>query len=334
MISSHLQQLAEGQVVLERCAPTGAAAFSINGSTIHSLFRLPVLKGAQVTMERLPPATLQSLQARLTPVQYFIIDEKSMISLATLHMIDTRLCEAFPRDAHQAFSGRSIILLGDFWQLAPVCDKALYHQVYKYAPPVAPVAPPVAPPVSPPSNVHYRLRRLLKNAYEKTSTVRGFDVYRLFTRTRELTLQQRQDAGQVAFASALEVLRNNEVQASHWRTLISRCATELSSTEISRFDGAIRLYPTNKMVDEYNHQSLRDNGAPVLRIKASHSSAAAASVDSDLAGGLSRSLDISIGCKLMLLENFCTELGVVNGTQCIHLKLETLHLDHCISVTI
>ena len=46
LISQRMKQLAEqygviGEIV-RRAAPTGVAAFNINGRTLHSLFRLPI----------------------------------------------------------------------------------------------------------------------------------------------------------------------------------------------------------------------------------------------------------------------------------------------------
>ena len=91
----------------------------------------------------------------------------------------------------------------------------------------------------------------------------------------------------------------------------------LSQREISGFDDAIRLYPSNQLAHSFNHRCQRDSGQPIFKALASHSDndvAAKATVQE--AGMLEQYLELSIGCKLMVLENLWTERGIVNGTQC------------------
>jgi len=76
-----------------RAAPTGVAAFNIIGRTLHSLFRLPVKQ----KKSDLSNATLQSLQSLFQDIRFLIIDEKSMIDLKILSIIDDRLRLIFSR---------------------------------------------------------------------------------------------------------------------------------------------------------------------------------------------------------------------------------------------
>jgi len=69
-------------------APTGVAAFNINGATIHSILSIPIIndkhsKGLDIDGER-----LKQLQERLQGVHYVIIDEKSMVGRRMLAQID------------------------------------------------------------------------------------------------------------------------------------------------------------------------------------------------------------------------------------------------------
>jgi ATP-dependent DNA helicase PIF1 len=73
-------------------APTGIAAFNIIGKTLHSLLRL-LVKTKKID---LLPGTLQSLQASFLSCLFLIINEKSMINLKTLLLIDDRLRAIFP----------------------------------------------------------------------------------------------------------------------------------------------------------------------------------------------------------------------------------------------
>jgi hypothetical protein len=107
---------------LFRAAPTGIAAFNIIGKTLHSLFRLPV----KMKKTDLSPGTLQSLQASFSSCRFLIIDEKSMIDLKTLSLIDDQLRAIFPANSDQPFRGFNVLLCGDFFQLPPVAGKALF----------------------------------------------------------------------------------------------------------------------------------------------------------------------------------------------------------------
>ncbi|KAK4190663.1 hypothetical protein QBC35DRAFT_540818 [Podospora australis] len=100
-----------------RYTPTGGAANNINGSTIYATLRLPVSKGD--IAPRSDTETM-SLQLKLGQYQYFLIDEKSLLGLRHLQAIDQRLRQMIPQQPRLSFRGRSVILVGDFFQL-PSC---------------------------------------------------------------------------------------------------------------------------------------------------------------------------------------------------------------------
>lgn len=93
-ISTHIQQKFSVNTA-QRAAPTGVAAYSISGRTLHSLFRLPT---AAKEMQPLSANTLKSLQAYLKDTTTLIIDEKSIMSLQALSFLDQRLRQIFPCD--------------------------------------------------------------------------------------------------------------------------------------------------------------------------------------------------------------------------------------------
>jgi len=116
--------------------------------------------------------------------QYIVIDKKSMVSLKLLAYIDRRLKQIRPNAAKKPFGGLNIILFGDFFQLPPVIEKALYSGA----------------PCS--------------NEYVRT----GRKLYLPFNGTVELDVimqQQGQLADQVAFREPLDGLQNNQVQVEH-----------------------------------------------------------------------------------------------------------------------
>ncbi|KAF4952453.1 hypothetical protein FSARC_12625 [Fusarium sarcochroum] len=108
-----------------RVASTGIAANAINGATMHSMLRLPISKQITSLMD-LSGGELNSLQASLSDVKYIILDENSIVGLKAFHFIDQRLRQVFLDNQHGYFGGRSVLLLGDFHQLAPVFEKPLY----------------------------------------------------------------------------------------------------------------------------------------------------------------------------------------------------------------
>ena len=103
-------------------APTGVAAFNVQGCTLHSLLHLPT-KGE---FRKLQGEQLQNLQETLTGVRYIIIDEMSMEGRKRFGQIDKRLRQAFPHTADKVLGNCSCLLFGDFGQLPPVMDLPLY----------------------------------------------------------------------------------------------------------------------------------------------------------------------------------------------------------------
>ena len=94
-------------------APTGVAAFNIEGHTLHSLLSLPV-KG---DFKELQGERLHEMQQSLADMEYLIIDEMSMVGRKCLGQVDQRLRQVFPQQADILFGGCSCLLFGDFGQL-------------------------------------------------------------------------------------------------------------------------------------------------------------------------------------------------------------------------
>lgn len=106
------------QTIVRIAAPTGVAAFNVQGYTLHSLLHLPT-KGE---FKNLEGEQLQQLQDSLAGVKYIIIDEMSMVGRKLFGQVDSRLRQAFPHSADVVLGGCSVLLFGDFGQLPPVVD--------------------------------------------------------------------------------------------------------------------------------------------------------------------------------------------------------------------
>ena len=87
-------------------APTGVAAFNIEGHTLHSLLSLPV-KG---DFKDLQGERLHQMQQSLADMEYLIIDEMSMVGRKFIGEVDQRLRQVFPHRADELFGGCSCLL--------------------------------------------------------------------------------------------------------------------------------------------------------------------------------------------------------------------------------
>jgi ATP-dependent DNA helicase PIF1 len=105
---------------LQVTAPTGCAAVLIRGHTIHSLTFLPKGRG-QVNQT--------DLEDIWKNIAYLIIDKISLVSARLLSDVSQQLCLTKSADhetATKPFSGINVVMTGDFGQLKPVKDQALF----------------------------------------------------------------------------------------------------------------------------------------------------------------------------------------------------------------
>ena len=103
-------------------APTGVAAFNVEGHTLHSIFALPT----RGEFKELAGNHLHQVRQSLSNTTYIIIDEMSMVGRKMFGQVDRCLRQVFPHHAQEVFGGRSCLLFGDFGQLPPVMDLPLY----------------------------------------------------------------------------------------------------------------------------------------------------------------------------------------------------------------
>lgn len=103
-------------------APTGLAAFLIQGMTLHTAFSLPI------TRQRadLSNSKANTIRERLSDLKLIIIDEISMVGNNKICLIDQRLQQI--TGSSEPFGGISIIAVGDLYQLAPVNESYIFKQ--------------------------------------------------------------------------------------------------------------------------------------------------------------------------------------------------------------
>lgn len=97
-------------------APTAIAALNIEGTTIHSMFNLPL--GDFLIMREVLSTRRRKLKSILKKTDILIIDEVSMLRPDILDIIEALCCQA--RGNLTLFGGLQIILIGDLCQLPPI----------------------------------------------------------------------------------------------------------------------------------------------------------------------------------------------------------------------
>ena len=268
-----LRLLLQCQVLV--AAPTGVAAFNVDGQTLHSLLSLPT----RAEFKDLVGERLTKLQQAFSEVKYLIIDEMSMVGRKIFGQVDRRLRQAFPHHSQEVFGGCSCLLFGDFGQLPPVMDLPLYTT----------------------------------DSRSELSD-QGRAAYQTFQQAVMLDLVMRQagqDPEQVKFRDILLRLRNAKVTLSDWNHLMSRTPTRVH--DLSPFSTALHLIPTVEAVVEYNVAQLQTSGQPIATIKAVHTGANAAKAPADDAGGLEAVICLAHSARVMLNSNLWVDVGLVNG---------------------
>jgi ATP-dependent DNA helicase PIF1 len=118
VLINHLMQYGKKPYTLT--APTGLAALNINGHTLHKTFNIPVFEGL-IPYDYLPKMSDRQFEinSRIASITHLIIDEISMVRIDVFEYINRLL--KWAKKSEQDFGGVQLILLGDFYQLPPVC---------------------------------------------------------------------------------------------------------------------------------------------------------------------------------------------------------------------
>lgn len=127
LVKEYFQNSHEYPIVLV-AAPTGVAAFNINGHTLHTLLQLSTKDKSNAKYRRLSSKSYKLLSNTFKYVQCLIIDDISMVRYNTLEHIYLRLNEITGHylNADTYFGNIHIIAFGDLYQLPPVYGSAIF----------------------------------------------------------------------------------------------------------------------------------------------------------------------------------------------------------------
>ena len=259
-------------------APTGVAAFNINGLTIHSA--LGIYKNLSPEHAVLGEDRINTLRSKLENLQILIIDEVSMVSKRLLFFIHERLRQVKKVSENNLFGGVSITAVGDFHQLPPVKAKAS-DKLY------------VNDPSSPVNHLWNEL----------------FSVVQL-----DQVMRQRYDTVLAELLNRLRIRQKNESIHQNDMQALKQCMTDgpddalhifPTNSEVETYNSEMimKLSSDKHLVEAEDFEKIKTSGKLVKR--KSHFS------DSSIL--LPPSILLAEGARIMLTKNIDTEDGLVNG---------------------
>ena len=310
------------------CAPSGLAASNVKGTTIHSVFKIPVYhdsQGKYPPYQSLSKPEIDATRAVMQNLQCLIIDEISMTSNALLFAIHMRLSELFKRN--QAFGGLPcVIVFGDLLQLPPVEADPPYTIISKE-----------------------NIKKMTSGSKHSLHLWKDFKF-------NELTINQRQAGeGNEEWRGILSRLRLGVVTTHDLQHLNSRLIpiSSKASTPDEKLNSVLDfldslqrkctgrvtcLFPTRRMTERFNSAYLTRHFPNAVRIpaidfvdcafpaKQKQAEEAVFKIeklsDPRHTGGLEKNLHLSVGVGVMLLQNKNVSQGLVNGSMGTIVRIE------------
>ena len=266
-------------------APTGVAAFNINGMTLHSAFLLGRSKYSG--FQPLSHEKLNTLRTKLSKLMFVIIDEVSMVGSNMLLEIHRRLQQIKGVSDDKVFGGVSILAVGDLYQLPPVGQAPLFSTV--------------------------------GDCYAQLYGSGSLWVDHFIMHELTQVMRQRDD---LAFSELLCRVRTNSCTSDDTKILKSR---ETAADAPDYPTHALHVYRLNADVDDRNSHMLNSLApqSAQFSIKAidsvagqtSHISLSSLSDKRSETGGLHGTLKLAVGARVMLTTNVDVSDGLVNGAR-------------------
>lgn len=271
---------------------TGSSALLIGGTTIHSFSGIGVSRtDDDVLIERL--AKRRYLSKRWRELKTLIIDEISMLTPRSFQLI-YKLAQTIRKNT-RPFGGVQIILSGDFCQLAPILEQHISNHTMEYC---------FEAPEWAASEIH---TVYFKKIHRQTD---------------------------VEFISALQKIRMGISDQDTTSLLIQQFRKNI---ENSYGIMPVQLFPTRDSANEVNQKHFADLSkaneintfsmkidismrAELLDDDKSSTSASSESTDIKIQRAKSQlpiddSIDLCIGCQVILVINLSIEDGLINGSK-------------------
>ena len=274
-VNEYVAWLRERGVEPAITASTGIAATHIGGYTIHSWSGIGVhTRLTEYDLDAI--AQNKSVGGRVRGASVLIIDEVSMLSAATLSMVDS-VCREVRRSS-RPFGGLQVVLVGDFFQLPPVQPRA-------------------------------------KSADEQPSFSRSEEGTQFafaasaWGRSNVLVcyLHEQHRQEDAVFLSFLSAIRNGEVEEEHTQLLRTRYSKQAGS-------GTTQLYSHNADVNTINDKALGELPGDSARFTMT-SHGGEKLVAALKRGCLSpESLVLKVGARVMFTKNDTVRHRFANGT--------------------
>ena len=289
MMRRELQPLCEDPeaVTVLVTAPTGVAAASIDGTTIHQALSITGRSSKkQAPKSSVSHDKLSTMRFLLQNLKVLVIDEISMVGLPMLEDINERLQLIMGTADTTLYGGVSILAVGDFHQLPPVRKQPVYA--------------------------------LSKDSYKKLNPTHLWrDMFHLYELTEIMRQKNNKD-----FAQLLNRVRlgpayctESDIQVLQSRETASDCSDYP--------EDALHVFSSNADVDNHNINMLRKLDTPIHEIKAKDTVKGILTDKEKLpisnkaseTGGLRECILIAVGARVMLTKNIDVGDGLVNGVQ-------------------
>ena len=261
-----------------RCAPTGMAAYGIDGLTICSAFKFKFDNKHRGFVDK----DRDYYQQILSHLQLVIIDEMSMVKSDELCKIDAKLRE-IKSNPDKEFGGVAVVLLGDLMQLRPIKGKWIFQK---------------------PMDQSWWCSH--GTGKDKDSNA----LWKLFT--PHIFNENHRQGDDKEYGDLLNRLRFGNHTEDDTAKLRSRIVKNFPEDVPKE---AIFLFGKNKYVKEYNNKKLNELDGKIFTATAIHiNNFSPKIVDNDIGETqFHQELSIKVGARVMLIYNVMTTDGLTNG---------------------
>ncbi len=276
-----------------KCAPTGTAAYNIEGVTVHHAFTILVKQQFQP----LSAEQANSLYNKYKHLSVVIIDEISLVSNVIFKQIDERLQQI--KKCEDPFGGVHLILVGDLFQLEPVSYSWIFRNLKKGYGPLA-------------TNLWNKYIHM----YELTEIMRQKDDKKfaeILSRLRE-GIQTERD---------IEELKKRCIDASHPQYPHNAAHMFRTNDEVTAFNNSVYdKARTEKVVVDSISTVIGDVTDAVKTTTMQHLTNDIKYRSHTETGGLMMKLRLAVGLYYDCTVNLDVEDGLTNGATCTIMKIE------------